>query len=206
MRRFLITCALGLVALGVWAPGSRALMSGVAYTDFANVFTANQRINAGLGINIAPGSTGTVKASAGLYDQGRSTAIGEITTVSYSSSNFSTSAGTMTWTVDAGDQISYKYALVGHTMFLWFAFNTTSVGGTGASTELRVAIPGGFTGHTNETLGAIRAYDNGTDTVGFCGTVAGASYVRCWRGGFSNWSITSTNNTSLQAALVLEVE
>lgn len=197
---FVVTLALCWLAA---APNLRGTMSGVAYTDFANVFTANQRVNAGLGVNVAPGSTGTIKASGGLFDLSRSTALGEWTNVAYASGNF-TASGSMTWTVESGDQVAYSYMLIGHTMWLAFALNNTTVGGT-PSTELHVAIPGGFTGKNNATLGAVRSFDNGTDTVGFCGAVASAAYVRCWRGGFSNWA-ASTNSTSLQAFVTLEVQ
>ena len=203
MRRFTLAILVLCAALLYFAPGSRALMSGVAYTDFANVFTANQRINAGLGINVAPGSTGTVSASAGVFDQGRSTAMGEWQSVTYNSGNF-TANGSMTWTVDSGDQVAYRYMLIGHTMWLAFTLNGTSVGGT-LNSELHVAIPGGFSNASAATLAAVRSFDNGTDTVGFCGAVLSATYVRCWRGGFTNWA-TSTNNTSLQAFLTFEVQ
>lgn len=202
MRRLTFAIVIIFAFLLYFAPGSRALMSGVAYTDFANIFTSNQRINAGLGVNVAPGSTGTISASAGLFDQGRSTAIGEWQSVAYSAGNF-TAGGSMTWTVDSGDQVAYSYMLIGHTLFLAATLNTTTVGGT-LGNELRVAVPGGFTCANSATLGAIRAFDSGTDTVGFAAAQSGAAYVRLFRGGFSNWA-ASTNNTSIQINVVLQV-
>ena len=175
---------------------------GVAYTNFANVFTANQRINAGLGVNTAPGATGTISASGNLFDLSRTVGIGEWTTVAYSSGNF-TAAPSMTWTVDSGDQVAYAYMIVGHTMFLAATLNTTSVGGT-PNTELRLNVPGGFTCANSGTLGAIRAFDNGTDTVGFAAAQSGATYIRLFRGGFTAWS-ASTNNTSIQLNVILQV-
>lgn len=179
------------------------LPSELAYEDEANVFTQDQRINAGLGVNVAPGAAGTISASGAVYERGRSTAMGEWTDVAYDAGNF-TAKGSMTWTAENADQVSYKWTLLGKTMIVSFTLNSTSVGGT-ASDELRIAIPGGYLARNSDTLGAIRAYDNGTDTVGFCGVVAGAGYIRCWRGGFSNWAL-STNNTSVQGQAVFEIQ
>lgn len=141
--------------------------------------------------------------SLGLYERARTTAAGIWTSVAYNSANF-TASGSMTWTVDSGDQVAYAYMMIGKTMFISFTFNNTSVGGT-VSTELRFAIPAGFLALNNATISAIRSFDSGTDTVGFCGTVAGAGYIRCWRGGFTNWAL-STNNTSVQGLAIFEVQ
>ena len=46
--------------------GKSVLPSAIAYEDEANVFTANQRINAGLGVNVAPPSTGEIATSGGI--------------------------------------------------------------------------------------------------------------------------------------------
>ncbi|MFQ5582765.1 MAG: hypothetical protein ACE5F3_09105, partial [Mariprofundaceae bacterium] len=43
-----------------------ALPTALAYEDEANVFTANQRINAGLGVNIAPPATGDLAISGSM--------------------------------------------------------------------------------------------------------------------------------------------
>lgn len=202
MKHFYIPASVTL-ALALLVAPLRGLSSGVAYTDFANVFTSNQRINAGLGVNVAPGATGTISSSGGLFERSRSTAMGEWTAVTYSSGNF-TASGSMTWTVDSVDQIAYRYMLIGHTMWLAFTLNSTSISGT-PDQELRVKIPGGFSNTTDAVLAAVRSYDNGTDTVGFCGAVASQTYVRCWRGGFTSWA-ASTNNTAIQAFLTLEVQ
>jgi hypothetical protein len=149
---------------------------------------------------------GTWDFTPGLKERGRSAALGTWTSVAYNAANF-TASGTMTWTVQEADQVSFGYMLFGKTMVVRFTLNLTSVGGA-ASTELRIAIPGGHVASStggSPTIGAIRAYDNGTDTVGFCGVVASAGYVRCWRGGFSNWA-ASANNTSVQGMATFEVD
>lgn len=127
---------------------------------------------------------------------------GALISVPYAAGNFTGNAA-MTWTVDAGDQITYSYAIVGKLIFVFFALNTTTVGGV-VDLELRIALPNGFLAVSTTVPAAIRSYDNAVDTVGFCGTVATLGYIRCWRGGFSAWA-ASVNNTAVQGLLVAEV-
>lgn len=122
--------------------------------------------------------------------------------VPYVAGDFTAAAGT--WTVDAGDVISFKYTVIGRVMIIEFAFNSTTYGG-GPGNELRFKIPGGFVGKTTDVLSAIRANDNGVETVGYCGDVAAANYIRCWRGAFLNWDNTSVNNTTVQGACFIEI-
>lgn len=121
--------------------------------------------------------------------------------VAYDAANFTASAGT--WTVDVGDQVTYKYIMLSRTaMCVTFAFNTTSV--STLCQELRFKLPLNKTARTTDILSAIRSYDNGTDTVGFCGVVSGNNYIRNWRSGFSNWAV-AVNNTSVQGVVICEL-
>lgn len=191
-----------LVALLLtWTPGSRALMSGVAYTDFANVFTSNQRINAGLGVNVAPGSTGTISASAGLFDQSRTTAIGEWTDVAFASGNF-TASGSMTWTVQSADQITFEYMLIGHTMFLNVYLDSTTVGGT-ASNQLFIKIPGSFTA-AKKVQGMSLGFDNGVAVSTFTRVSASGTTIEVGKSDVSNFTL-STNNTFIRVIMAFEV-
>lgn len=199
MRKLLLACLIVCSVTGYLLAGS----PGLAYLDQLNVFTANQRINAGLGVNVAPGAPGTLSTSAGLFERSRSTAMGEWIPVPYSAGNF-TASGSMSWTVTSGEQITYAYMLIGKTMTLEYAINLSTVGGT-PDTELRIAIPGGFVAQTTAVLSAIRAFDNGSDTVGFNGSVAGQTYIRSWRSGFSNWA-ASTTNTTVQGVAIFQVQ
>src|SRR5262249_13305320 len=67
---------------------------------------------------------------------------GEWTAATYASGNFTANAGT--WTVDAGDQATFAYTLVGKTMTVAFTLNGTSTS-AGMGNTLKIAIPGGFT-------------------------------------------------------------
>lgn len=80
------------------------------------------------------------------------------TTPSYSAGNF-TANGSMTWTVDSGDVITYEYVIFGKMMFLIFTVSASSIGGT-PNTDLLLTIPASKVvakeahGHADFVLGA----------------------------------------------------
>ena len=199
-----ITAALvGFLLFGLLTASSLAGGAGVAYTDFANVFTANQRVNAGLGVNVAPGATGTVSTSGALFERSRSTAMGEWTSVAYNASNFTTSGGT--WTVESADQVTLAYTLVGKTMTIAFVLNNTSVSTAGAT--LSIAIPDGFTAARTTFGASAPPVDNGSAVTG--GTIqvasAGATVMLVSKLGGAAWA-DSTINTSVRGELTFEVQ
>jgi hypothetical protein len=61
------------------------------------------------------------------------------TTPAYNAADF-TAQGAMTWTVDAGDVITFAYTISGKRMTVAFLFATTTIGGT-PSFRLRFKIP-----------------------------------------------------------------
>ena len=63
------------------------------------------------------------------------------TTPAFNAGDF-TAEGAMTWTVEAGDVITYSYIIIGKTMFINFNIDLTTVGGT-LSSMLFIAIPAG---------------------------------------------------------------
>lgn len=65
------------------------------------------------------------------------------TSVSFSAGNF-TASGSMTWTVESADQVTFRYHKVNKVMTVAFALEATAVGGT-PSTDLQITIPGSFT-------------------------------------------------------------
>lgn len=86
--------------------------------------------------------TGDLKTTADIYEKNRTTPIGHWITVPYSAGLFSTDTGT--WTVDPGDFLRYQYALIGKTMLVSFAVQTTST--SGSPGFLMVAFPSGIVG------------------------------------------------------------
>ena len=131
-------------------------------------------------------ATGNVFAGGGFFERGRPVAMGEWIPVAFNAANF-TGNGSMTWTLQAGDQLGYAYTLVGKTMFISGYFNQTTVGGV-VNTDLRVAIPGGFIAaglivglaRVNPAAGAFSAgtvyVTNGATTINFQ-TLSGANWV-----------------------------
>jgi len=129
--------------------------------------------------------------------------VGAWTAVSYSAGNF-TANGAMTWTVDAGDVQVFTYRIIGKTLFINFRAQTTSVGGT-LNTQLRVAIPGGFTIKTNGLAMAF-VIDNGNRNVGYYNAdlANGSTFFTIERADGANWS-AATNTTSLYGQVYFEI-
>jgi hypothetical protein len=64
--------------------------------------------------------------------------------VPYSAANFSSSNGSATWTVASGDQVIYRYMVIGKLMWLQVVVKTTTLSGFASNDTLRFAIPGGY--------------------------------------------------------------
>jgi hypothetical protein len=139
----------------------------------------------------------------GLYERGRSTHLGEWIQVAYAGGNFTGNAS-MTWTVDAGDQSTYTYTLVGKTMTVAWFLATTTVAGT-PNTTLQITIPGGFT--ANQTMFAAHFYkDNGaTNVAGIVQVAAGTTVIGLFKIDSSNWS-AATNTTQTIGQISFEVQ
>lgn len=175
----------------------------VPFDDIANVFTANQRINAGLGVNVAPGATGEIKTSAGIYERSRSSAIGIWIPVAYAAGNF-TASGAGTWTVAAGDQVTYKYMLVGKTMTLQVTIATSTV--AGAPNNLRVALPSGFTSLDNVSFPVLLYNDAAWTSGGVCECAAAGTDVKLYHNdyGSTNW-VNGTDTVYVRFTIELEI-
>lgn len=145
---------------------------------------------------------GDVSATDQLFERGRSAAVGEWTNVAHNAANF-TASGSMTWTVASGDQIAYSYTLIGKTMILRVEVQDSSVGGT-ASTNLNVAIPGGFLAAGTSAI-VFDMFDAGVGAIGYARTVASGSVVELYRQDRANWSL-STNTTNVAFTLSFQVQ
>lgn len=122
--------------------------------------------------------------------------------VAYSAGNF-TGSGTITWSVDSADIQTYSYVIRGAQMLLTFYADTTTVSGTG--TQLRVAIPGGYTTvHRVQTV--IRIIDNGTSRAGLFVQIESEPYVRleCDLTDTTNWA-AATDNTYVRFSELIQI-
>jgi len=115
-----------------------------------------------------------------------------------------TASGSMTWTVDAGDIVSYTMHLQGSVLHVIFDIITTTVGGT-LSNNLRVKLPGGFTNQIYALSVSLNYSDNGSgNTAGFVQVGAGNTYIECYKFNVANWS-AATNATGVYGEIFLQV-
>lgn len=124
--------------------------------------------------------------------------------VPYSAANFA-ALGSMTWTVEAGDQTVYRYLLSGsRTLSISFVLSTTSVGGTPAN-ALLLKLPAGYLAQAAQTQTLIRLIDNGVMGFAIALAVVGASQLQIYTGTGVNFS-ASTNATHVMGSMKLEVQ
>lgn len=127
---------------------------------------------------------------------------GEWSDVAFSAGNF-TAGGAQTWTLTSGDQTSYAYTLIGHTMTLAVALDTTSVGGT-PNPELRIAVPLGLTVAGRSIINTFWGIDNGVVTVGRLVAGVGNAYISVFNQAGANWT-ASANNTAVQGQITFSI-
>lgn len=122
--------------------------------------------------------------------------------VAYAAGNF-TASGSMTWTVDAADQLHYDFTQVGKTIFVRFMLANTTVGGVADST-LHITIP---RAHTANDAGTTLVYlkDNGAYAVGVARVSAGSTTIDITRLDHANFSL-SADNTDIEGEVVIEIE
>lgn len=119
--------------------------------------------------------------------------------VAYSATNF------YNMTVDAGDQITYAYMLVGKTLFLDVYLDGVSV--AAGLAQLWIKIPGGFR-TAKKTQGIALGFDNGVATPIFTRVTPGTSgatppgdnWVEVGRSDVGNWA-ASTNGTYIRVLM-----
>ena len=143
--------------------------------------------------------------TAGMYERARTVRLGEWTAVSFTAGDYTASAGT--WTLTAPDMVLFKYMLVGTTMWIRFAFATTSV--SAAPGFLKFKIPGGFTAKDAETDCTLTYNDNGAGfvTAGNVLTIAGDTNIWLQPAalGVGAWT-ASANLTEVRGHIVFEVQ
>lgn len=131
---------------------------------------------------------------------------GQSITPTYNAADF-TGQGLMTWTVDAGDVIVFRYRLNGSTLLVDFVLRTTTVGGT-LNKALHIKIPGGFTAANQATNGYM--YNDNAAGYLFAATwidnVSTPTLINLYAVGFgtTNWS-ASTSLTHVYGQLNIEV-
>lgn len=202
--------AIGVVVLALGAgvllaqpqPGIGRFTSLITTSTAATSLTVGGGITAGTGAVALVNTSGKIPAVSSAYfaDLSGANLTFPWNTVSFNAGNF-TGSGSMTWTVDSGDQGTNAYSVVGSQVTWTFGFSTTTVGGT-PSSELRVTLPGGFTATGTSTNGTLVYADNGTVGSGLWVVSAGNTYAALYKDiAAQNWS-AATNATSIRAMIV----
>jgi hypothetical protein len=126
-------------------------------------------------------------------------------TPAYLSTDF-TGQAAMTWTVDAGDVIVYRYRLAGRMLMVSWVLRTTSVGGT-LNKALIIKVPGGFAIANQATNGYM--YNDNAGGYLFSGAWCDSgtpTAINLYTVGFGtvNWS-ASTHLTHVYGSIPIEV-
>jgi hypothetical protein len=147
----------------------------------------------------------TIVATTAFYERGRSVALGEWTTPTYSAGDFTASAGS--WGVDSGDITTYSYTLIGKTMTVNFVIDGTDVS-TAAPTNLRIKIPGGFTANKTVIASAQVSDAGGAFQAGICRVASGGTVIEVYKDntGSALWTLTAGDNTSVRGSITFEVQ
>jgi hypothetical protein len=141
--------------------------------------------------------------SDGVYQRSRSASMGDWQDVPYNAADFTTSSGGV-WGVTAGNVLVRRYTLIGRTLHYHVAISNSNVGGA-APTELRVALPAGYT-VSAFGVGTTLYQDNGaTRTAGGYVSVVGDTFLRLQTIAGLSWTITAANNTTVFVTATCEV-
>lgn len=114
-----------------------------------------------------------MEAGLGFRERSRTFNIGDFTTPSFSAGNFTSNSGT--WTVAA--QTTYEYTVIGHKLTLNFFIDGTAAS---AGSELRIAIPGGFTAGKRTEV-PIHIFQNATYAFGVGVVQVADAFIRCYK-------------------------
>jgi hypothetical protein len=117
-----------------------------------------------------------------------------------------TGNNSMTWSVDPGDELTHAYYLKGRSLTLLFDLNATTVGTP--STELRIALPNGYTVSKRVWGNLARYSDSGgaATSIGILFDNATA-FVSCFKDATqtTNWT-AATNTTVVEGTFQVEIQ
>ncbi len=124
------------------------------------------------------------------------------TTPAFSAGNFIAS-GAGTWTVAAGDVVTYKYMLMGKTMFIAWSLNATTVAQNGADpTALQITIPASKTA-ASAFINPCYALDNNVRVSAYASVAASGTQIQIFRQDAAQWA-NATDTTYVFGQIVIE--
>ena len=140
--------------------------------DYSQTFliqAMNDALSAVISTPLALTRAGDAQIWRDVYEKQRTTPLGHWITVPFNASNFA-GAGSMVWTVTAGQVAFNAYTLIGKTMIWQLGIAGSSLSGT-AATSLLLTIPGGLnsSGGFGQGTTFVRFYDGSTWKVAYAG-------------------------------------
>lgn len=143
----------------------------------------------------------------GHKEYGRSFKMGDWVDVAYNGADY-TAGGSMTWTVESGDQLQRRYTRIGNTLFYVVTIGTSTLGGTASST-LFVTLPAGLTvgggaGGAAIYVGHAYNFNAGAWDVGSVDATEGATTIRILNRTVTNFTL-ETNLFNARAEIAVEV-
>jgi len=115
-----------------------------------------------------------------------------------------TGSGSMTWSVDAGDQFLFGYRLVGDDCKVQWRIKTSDVGGT-ASNRLLIRLPEGI--RPLRRTSSVHYYDNaGTEGIGLARLDSTLTKIELFlNSSAGNWTLTTSDNTYTEGTLTFPI-
>lgn len=187
-------------SVGARCVGSSAAYSGAVGTISNTPFSIITN-NAKSVTVAADGAVKLDKTTGTVTERNRSVAMGEEVPVTFASGNYTASTGN--WTLTSPDQEAFSYSLVGKTMYLVIVIDFSTVSAT--PTELRMAIPGGFTASSYNVWTITYSDAGGAVAHGRAYVNPGDSTIKFLKIGAANWS-TSTDTTAVSLNGILFVQ
>jgi hypothetical protein len=158
-----------------------------------------------LGTNAGPTNQfARLYLSDGVYQRGRAASMGDWQTVPYSAANFTTDTGG-TWADTAGTVLTQGFTVIGQTMHYRLSVFNSNVTGA-APTELRVALPAGYSISHRSDAPMVYVNAGGPRTAGLVLAIPGDTFLR-----FQvivvagTWTPTAGGNTAVFCAATFEV-
>lgn len=123
--------------------------------------------------------------------------------VPFAAANFG-ATGSMTWTVDSGDVVTFTYAIFGSMMWIWLRLATTTVGGTVAGQQLTIKLPNGVLAAKTVSMPATAGPNGGATESVLVASVAGSNLLVMARYA-ADWA-AGANNTSIDFAIAVQIQ
>lgn len=113
-------------------------------------------------------------------------------------------SGSMTWTVEAGDQLLMAYRIAGDSCLVAWRIATSDVGGT-ASNRLQIRLPEGV--RPSRRVSGVHYYDDaGTEGIGRARLTSDLTQIELFKANSAaTWTLTTSDNTYTEGSLEFSI-